>query len=84
MLTEKEIIIFETFKNYINENGYVPSIREIGEIVGLKSPATVKVLEEKEYIERKENSPRALRVIRPGTYSWSFFVFMGLNSSNYH
>ncbi|WP_132983720.1 hypothetical protein [Tissierella praeacuta] len=50
------------------QNGYVPSVREIGKIVGLKSTSTahtyLKSLELKGFIEREENLPRALRVLK--------------------
>lgn len=63
---EKEIL--QAIIDYIDQNEYVPSVREIYEIVGLKSTSTVHGhltnLESKGYIERKENSPRALRVIK--------------------
>ena len=39
--SNKQIEIFEFLSTYIEENGYAPSIREIGEAVGLKSTATV-------------------------------------------
>lgn len=70
MLTERESQVLGTIVEYIKQNGYGPSVREIGEIVGLKSTSTVHVylkkLQEKGFIERKENFPRALRVIRSG------------------
>lgn len=39
--SNKQNEIFEFLSAYIEENGYAPSIREIGEAVGLKSTATV-------------------------------------------
>lgn len=68
MLTEKEAQILNVIVDYIKENGYAPSVREIGKLVGLKSTSTVheylKRLQEKGYIERKENFPRTLKVLR--------------------
>lgn len=40
-LTKKQKQIFDFIKNYINENGYPPSVRDIGEGLELSSPATV-------------------------------------------
>lgn len=68
MLTERESQVLNAIVDYIKQNGYGPSVREIGEIVGFKSTSTVHVylkkLQEKGFIERKENFPRALRVIK--------------------
>lgn len=68
MLTTKESIVLEAIVNYIEINGFSPSIREMCELVGLKSTSTVHNhltnLENKGYIERKENFPRALRVVK--------------------
>lgn len=68
MLTERESEVLNAIIEYIKQNGYGPSVREIGEVVGLKSTSTVHVhlkhLQEKGFIERKENFPRALRVIK--------------------
>lgn len=70
MLTNREKEVLEATINYIEENGYVPSIKEIGNLVGLKSKSSVhghlKSLEKKGYIERKEKSPRALKILKPG------------------
>lgn len=68
MLNERELEILNVIVDYIKQNGYAPSVREIGKIVGLKSTSTVhtylKSLESKGFIERKENLPRALRVLK--------------------
>ncbi|WP_461039740.1 LexA family protein, partial [Tepidimicrobium xylanilyticum] len=58
MLNEKESKLFDAIVKYIYENGFSPSIREIGKLTGIKSTSTVhrylSKLEEKGYIERKE------------------------------
>jgi len=68
MLNEKESKLFDAIVKYIDENGFSPYIREIGKLTGIKSTSTVhrylSRLEQKGYIERKEKSPRALRVIQ--------------------
>ena len=33
--------IYEVIVQFVRDNGYAPSVREIGEAVGLKSPSTV-------------------------------------------
>ena len=67
MLNDKESKLLTSIVKYIDENGYSPSIRDLRELSGIKSTSTVykylKRLEEKGYIERRENSPRALRVV---------------------
>lgn len=68
MLTEREKEILEIIINYIEKNQYVPSVREICKLAGLKSPSTVHKhltkLENKGYVKRKEKSPRALKILR--------------------
>ena len=56
-------------RDAIEQRGYPPSIREIGELVGLASSSCVahqlRVLEEKGFIKRDPNRPRALEVFLP-------------------
>ena len=63
---EKEILKF--IERQIMTDGYPPSVREIGEAVGLKSTATVHGylarLEEKGYIKKKDKKGRTLRLIK--------------------
>ena len=63
---EKEILRF--IERQIMTDGYPPSLREIGEAVGLKSTATVHGylarLEEKGYIKKKDKKGRTLRLIK--------------------
>ena len=63
---EKEILRF--IERQIMTDGYPPSVREIGEAVGLKSTATVHGylarLEEKGYIKKKDKKGRTLRLIK--------------------
>ncbi|MZK51887.1 LexA family protein [Clostridium beijerinckii] len=66
MLTEKQKEILYIIKNYIDKEKISPSIREIGQLAGLKSTSTVHSylnrLESKGYIYRSENRARSLRV----------------------
>ncbi|MFH1405488.1 MAG: transcriptional repressor LexA [Patescibacteria group bacterium] len=53
-LTKKQAEILACIKNYISDNGFAPSYREIAHELGISSPSTIhqhiKALEEKEYI----------------------------------
>lgn len=67
-LTKQQEKIYNIIKEFINKNGYAPTIREIGEIAGLNSPATtfthLKYLVNKEYITMVEGKPRTMRVLK--------------------
>ena len=56
-ISEKKVYI--ALKNFIEKNGYVPTIREFGEVLGFTSPATVHYylneLEKKGCIKRINN-----------------------------
>ncbi|MCL6478476.1 MAG: transcriptional repressor LexA [Peptococcaceae bacterium] len=66
-LTYREAAIIDFIKNNVRSKGYPPSVREIGQAVGLKSSSTVhgylKRLEEKGYIRRDPTKPRAVELI---------------------
>jgi len=63
-LTPKQSQIYEYIRDFTQENGYPPSVREIGEAVGLKSPSTVhfhlKGLEEAGVIVKSAGKTRAI------------------------
>jgi repressor LexA len=69
-LTPRQRKIMEFLRNWGAEHGYPPSVREIGEAVGLVSPSSVayqlKALERKGYLRRDPNRPRAVDV-RPAS-----------------
>ncbi|MCG8512652.1 MAG: transcriptional repressor LexA [Halanaerobiales bacterium] len=66
-LTKRQQAILYYIQEEIQEKGYPPSVREIGEAVGLKSPASVhshlKTLEKYNYIRRDPSKPRAIEVL---------------------
>ncbi|EKP93922.1 transcriptional repressor LexA [Thermaerobacter subterraneus] len=66
-LTRRQRQILDYIKASIRERGYPPSVREIGEAVGLKSTSTVHTylarLERKGYIRRDPTKPRAIEVL---------------------
>ena len=68
-LTEKEKQVLAFIKHSVAKKGYPPSVREIGQSVGLSSSSTVhsylKKLENKGYIRRDPNKTRAMEVISP-------------------
>lgn len=68
-LTPRQQRVLATIKDSIEERGYPPSMREIGSSVGLTSTSSVahqlRVLEEKGYLKRDPNRPRALEVFLP-------------------
>jgi repressor LexA len=68
-LTPRQQRVLEHIKESIEQVGYPPSMREIGEAVGLTSSSSVahqlKVLEQKGFLKRDPNRPRALEVFLP-------------------
>jgi repressor LexA len=62
--TERQRRILEVIREFTEERGYPPSVREIGELVGLSSSSTVqshlKTLERRGLIQRDPTKPRAL------------------------
>jgi repressor LexA len=68
-LTPRQTKVLVAIKDSIEQRGYPPSMREIGEKVGLTSSSSVahqlRVLEEKGFLKRDPNRPRALEVFLP-------------------
>lgn len=66
-LSNRQIAILDFIKKEIRKKGYPPSVREIGEAVGLSSSSTVHghlaQLEEKGYLRRDPTKPRAIEVL---------------------
>lgn len=62
--TERQARILEIIRDFTHEHGYPPSVREIGERVGLSSSSTVqshlRSLEKRGLIHRDPTKPRAL------------------------
>jgi repressor LexA len=67
MLTGRQREIFDFLSAYVREHGYPPTVREIGEEVGLASPSTVHAhlanLERAGLIKRDPTKPRALELV---------------------
>lgn len=70
-LTPRQRRILEVVKDAVESRGYPPSIREMCDQVGLASSSSVshqlKVLENKGFLRRDPNRPRALEVLLPGS-----------------
>jgi repressor LexA len=68
-LTPRQRLVLETIRACVEQRGYPPSMREIGEAVGLTSPSSVKhqltTLERKGFLRRDPNRPRAIEVVQP-------------------
>lgn len=68
-LTARQGRILEFIRGWVEQHGYPPSVREIGEAVGLVSPSSVayqlKELEKKGFLRRDPNRPRAVDVRQP-------------------
>ncbi len=68
-LTPRQQRVLTHIKECLEARGYPPSMREIGEAVGLTSTSSVshqlRVLQEKGYLKRDPNRPRALEVFLP-------------------
>jgi len=68
-LTPRQQRILSCLRDHIEQRGFPPSMREIGEAVGLTSSSSVahqlKVLEQKGFIRRDPHRPRALEVFLP-------------------
>ena len=66
--TRKEKAILKFIEEQVIENGYPPSVREIGQAIGLSSTATVHAylakLEKQGYIKKEDKKGRTLKVIK--------------------
>ncbi len=66
MLTGRQQEIWDYLVEYVEQHGYPPTVREIGERVGLASPSTVHAhlanLERAGYLRRDPTKPRALEL----------------------
>ena len=71
-ISSKQQQILEVIQSAIKVKGYPPSVREIGEAVGLKSPSTVHMhlnkLEQLGAIRRESEKNRAIDVVGSSTF----------------
>jgi repressor LexA len=68
-LTVRQRRVLEVIRNSVDRRGYPPSLREIGEAVGLTSPSSVAyqlaALERKGYLRKDPHRPRAIEIVSP-------------------
>ena len=66
VLSTKRKQILDCISESVRDRGYPPSVREIGEVVGLTSSSTVHahlaVLQREGYLRRDPTKPRAIEV----------------------
>jgi repressor LexA len=66
-LTERQRQVLEFIDAQVRERGYPPSVREIGEAVGLSSSSTVHAhlaaLQDKGFLKRDPTKPRAMELV---------------------
>lgn len=71
-LTKRQADILKALKKFIATHGYPPTVREIGAMLNLNSPATthfhLNKLEEKGYIKKNESKNRALELLVPNEF----------------
>jgi repressor LexA len=63
-LTARQRQVLDFIDEYMRENGFPPSVRDIGDAIGLSSPSTVHAhlaaLQDKGYMQRDTAKPRAI------------------------
>jgi repressor LexA len=68
VLSERHRKILKFLEEYQEKNGYSPSIREMGEEIGVKSTSLIKYyleqLESMKYIERNDRVSRGIRILQ--------------------
>ena len=67
MLTTRQQEIWQFLADYVDDHGYPPTVREIGDAVGLASPSTVHAhlanLERAGLLRRDPTKPRAIELV---------------------
>lgn len=67
-MTRKQEELYKAIKEFINEKGYAPTVRELCEITDIKSPATtfgkLIILKRKGYITYEKNKSRTIKVLK--------------------
>jgi len=73
-LTKRQRQILDFVTNFVQDKGYAPSLREIGEEFGLSSPSTIHVhienLKEKGFLKTSYNEARSIE-LEPAKVNWA-------------
>lgn len=71
-LTDRQTDILQIIKKLIAKNGYPPTVREIGKVANLHSPATIhfhiKQLVKKRYLKKESGANRTIELLVPNEY----------------
>lgn len=69
-ISKRQQQAYDFICTFAAQHGYPPSVREIGQAIGLSSPSTVHAhlhkLEDAGYIRRDPNKPRTIEICGPG------------------
>lgn len=72
-MTERRRQVFDAICAFVGEKNYAPTIREIGDRVGLTSSSTVtahvRALRDKGFISWDPGKPRTIRVLKPAAHA---------------
>src|SRR5680860_34807 len=70
-MTARQREILDLIRSTVADRGYPPSVREIGDALGLRSPSTVhshlSSLVRTGHLRRDPSKPRAIEVVEPDT-----------------
>lgn len=70
-LSDRQLKVLDAIREWMRQHGYPPSVREIGDAVGLTSTSSVayqlRVLEKKGYLRRDPHRPRTVGVLLADT-----------------
>lgn len=68
MLTESQTDLYIAIRDYIEEYGFSPTLRDLGKILGKNSTATIwaglKILKRKGYIDYIYNRSRTIKITK--------------------
>ncbi|MEK4052642.1 winged helix-turn-helix transcriptional regulator [Paenibacillus sp. FSL F4-0087] len=71
-LSPREEEAMHALREYFRDNGYPPTARELGEMIGISSSSTahgyLERLEKKGYIKRTESIPRGIKILEGDFY----------------